>query len=281
MSKMSRRVVLKRILGCLGVSVVAGVGGPAYAALVEPHWLALERVTIRLTGLPPQAVGLRMALLSDLHLGPDVDQEQIARALDLVLDAAPDLVLLAGDFVSQSRAIPDCAAAVSRLRAPGGVFACLGNHDHWTAPERVTRALTGAGVTVLRNRAVEVVDGLWLAGVDDVWEEQEDLDAALVDVPPGAPVMLLAHEPEFADAVAADGRVALQLSGHTHGGQVRLPLIGPPILPYLGQRYPAGHYQVGQLQLYVTRGVGLISPAVRFNCRPEVTLMELRESGAA
>ena len=280
MSKITRRAVLKRILGCLGVSVTAGVGGPAYAALVEPQWLDLERVTIHLTDLSPAAEGLRVALLSDLHLGPQVDRDHVARAFDLALEAGPDLVLLAGDFVSQAEAISTCAEVVARLRAPGGVFACLGNHDHWTAPDQVAGALTGAGVTVLRNRAVEVADGLWLAGVDDVWEERADLDAALVDVPPGATVMLLAHEPEFADTVAADGRVTLQLSGHTHGGQVCLPLVGPPILPYLGRRYPAGRYQVGRLQLYVTRGVGLIFPPVRFNCRPEVTLVELRGSGA-
>jgi hypothetical protein len=281
MSKVSRRDVLKRMLGCLGVSVVAGVGGPAYAALLEPQWLALERVTIPVEGLPPAAQGLRLAFLSDLHLGPDVDRDHVNQAIDLALSAAPDLILLAGDFVSQSQAIPRCAALVSRLRAPGGVFACLGNHDHWTAPEQVATALADVGVRVLRNQAVEVMGGLWLAGVDDVWEEQADLDAALVDVPEDAVVVLLAHEPDFADAVAADGRVALQLSGHSHGGQVRLPLIGPPILPYLGQRYSAGRYRVGRLQLYVTRGVGLISPPVRFNCRPEVTLVELQGNSNA
>lgn len=279
MSRMSRRELLKRMLGCLGVSVVAGVGGPAYATLVEPRWLALEQVMVSMKGLSPEAEGLRLVLLSDLHLGPDVDREHVDRAVDLALDVEPDLILLAGDFVSEPQAIPACEDAVSRLRAPGGVFACLGNHDHWTAPDHVADALTEAGVEVLRNRAAEVVDGLWLAGVDDVWEEKADLDAALAPVPPGAPVVLLAHEPEFADEVAADGRVALQLSGHTHGGQVRFPLIGPPILPYLGRRYPAGLYQVGSLQLYVTRGVGLIAPPVRVNCRPEVTLVELRGAG--
>jgi predicted MPP superfamily phosphohydrolase len=247
-----------------------------YATLVEPRWLALERVTIPVAGLPSQAEDLQMVLLSDFHLGPDVDQEHVARAVRLALQVAPDLILIAGDFVSRAQAIPACAEEVSRLRAPGGVFACLGNHDHWTAPDQVAAAMTGAGVAVLRNRAVELLDGLWLAGVDDVWEQRADLDAALSDVPSHAQVTLLAHEPEFADAVAADGRVALQLSGHTHGGQVCLPLLGPPILPYLGRRYPAGHYHVGRLQLYVTRGVGLISPPVRFNCRPEVTLIELR-----
>jgi hypothetical protein len=127
----------------------------------------------------------------------------------------------------------------------------------------------------LRNEGLEVARGLWLAAVDDVWEGQADLDAALAGAPPGATAVLLAHEPDFADTVAADGRAALQLSGHSHGGQVRLPLLGPPVLPYLARRYPAGLYRAGRMQLYVTRGVGVIAPPVRFNCRPEVTVITL------
>jgi len=113
--------------------------------------------------------------------------------------------------------------------------------------------------------------------VDDVWERHADLEKALKGVPTGATVVLLAHEPDYADEVAADGRVSLQLSGHSHGGQVRLPFIGPPFLPYLGRKYPAGLYRVGEMWLYVNRGVGLVRPAVRFNCRPEVTLLRLRQ----
>jgi predicted MPP superfamily phosphohydrolase len=156
------------------------------------------------------------------------------------------------------------------------VLACLGNHDHWTDADAVAGALTDAGITVLRNAAREVADGLWVAAVDDVWERYADLEKALEGVPAGATVVLLAHEPDYADEVAADGRVSLQLSGHSHGGQVRLPFAGPLVLPYLGRKYPAGLYRVGEMWLYVNRGVGLVSPAVRFNCRPEVTVLRLR-----
>jgi hypothetical protein len=141
--------------------------------------------------------------------------------------------------------------------------------------------LTEAGITVLRNAAREVEAGLWVAGVDDVWEQHADLDDALAGVPAGAAVVLLAHEPDYADTVAADGRVGLQISGHSHGGQVRWPLFGPPILPYLATKYYTGQYQVGDMWLYVNRGVGLISPAVRFNCRPEVTFLTLRRAGSS
>jgi len=274
--RVSRRRFLRWTLTGVGATTLACLGGSAYAAWVEPRRLTLERVTLTLPGLPPHLEGLRLALLSDLHRGPCVEQEQIARAVEMSRAEAPDLVLLTGDFVYCSAAFAaSCAEELARLDPPGGVHACLGNHDHWTDPDRVASALEEAGVEVLRNRAVEVDDGLWVAGVDDVWERHADLETALADVPAGATIVLLVHEPDFADTVAADGRVTLQLSGHSHGGQVRLPLLGPPVLPYLGRRYPAGLYHVGPMQLYVTRGVGLIVPPIRFNCRPEVTLLEM------
>jgi len=158
----------------------------------------------------------------------------------------------------------------------GGALASLGNHDHWTDADTVAGALSDAGLTVLRNAAREVADGLWIAAVDDVWEQRADLDQALADVPASATVVLLAHEPDYADTVAAGGRVSLQLSGHSHGGQIRVPFVGPLVLPRLAHKYPAGLYRVSRMWLYVNRGVGLVRPAVRFNCRPEVTLLKLQ-----
>lgn len=276
MQRYSRRRFLQSTLFGLGAALAACVGSPAYGFLLEPGWLALEQVRVTLPGLASHLNGLRLALLSDLHRSARVGPELIGRAVDLALEAEAELILLAGDYVTGSATYADsCAEILSRLHAPAGVYACLGNHDHWTDPEAVAAALSLAGVRVLRNEGLEVVQGVWLAAVDDVWERQADLDAALAGAPPGATVILLAHEPDFADAVARDGRVMLQLSGHSHGGQVRLPLFGPPVLPYLGQRYPAGLYQVGRMQLYVTRGVGLITPPVRFNCRPEVTVLNI------
>ncbi len=274
---MSRRQFLRRALVGTAALSAATLGGAAYAALVEPGWLALERQDVALPGLPAALDGLRLTFFSDLHRGPYVTQEEIGQAVDLALHAEADYVLLGGDFVSESADfVASCAAELGRLAAQRTVYACLGNHDHWTDAQIVSRALSQAGVRVLRNEAVELADGLWVAAVDDVWEQHNDLDAALAAVPPGATVLLLAHEPDYADTVAADGRVALQLSGHSHGGQVRLPLLGPPILPYLAQRYSAGLYRVGEMQLYVSRGVGVGPPRVRFNCRPEITSLSLR-----
>jgi predicted MPP superfamily phosphohydrolase len=187
--------------------------------------------------------------------------------------------VLTGDYVSRSAEYASsCAQSLSPLVVRHRTLACLGNHDHWTDAERVAGALADAGVTVLRNAAREMADGLWVAAVDDVWEGHADLEGALQEIPDGATAVLLAHEPDYADRVAADGRVGLQLSGHSHGGQVWLPFIGPPFLPYLARKYPRGLYSVGGMRLYVNRGVGLIAPAVRFNCRPEVAALTLRSA---
>jgi len=275
----TRRRFLKLILGSTAAAGLSALGGASYATLVEPHWLALERVDAPLSGLPAGLDGFTIAQLSDLHRGAEVTQEDIAQAVELTLRQEADLIVLTGDYVSGSAEYArSCAEALSPLTASGDVLACLGNHDHWTNASNVAGALTDAGLTVLRNAAREVADGLWVAAVDDVWERCNDLDKALEGIPAGATVVLLAHEPDYADTVAADGRVSLQLSGHSHGGQVRLPFIGSPILPYLARKYPAGRYRVGDMWLYVNRGVGTISPAVRFNCRPEITLLTLQSS---
>jgi len=154
----------------------------------------------------------------------------------------------------------------------------LGNHDHWAAAWQVRRSLERAGIRELRNQG-----HLWqrararlaLVGVDDAWERQADWAAAREAVPPGVPAILLLHEPDFADQVAEMGVFSLQLSGHSHGGQVKLPGLGPLILPPYGAKYPEGRYQVGSLTLYTNRGLGMIMPQVRLFCPPEITVIEL------
>jgi predicted MPP superfamily phosphohydrolase len=259
---------------------LSALGGAGYSTLVEPYWLALRQVDVPIPDLPTNLNGFTIVQLSDLHRGPVMTQEDITQAVELALRQEADLIVLTGDYVSSSADYaPSCAEALSPLVASGGVLACLGNHDHWTNAAAVTGALTDVGITVLRNAAREVADELWVAAVDDVWEEHADLDKALERVPAGATVVLLAHEPDYADEIATDGRVSLQLSGHSHGGQVRLPFAEPLALPYLAQKYHSGQYRVDDMWLYVNRGVGMIRPAVRFNCRPEVTLLTLWISG--
>ncbi len=279
----SRRRFLKLLAAAGAQLVVLSGGGLAYAWRVEPDWLRVEQLDIPIVGLPAGLEGVRIAQISDLHAGPDLPPERLDSAMQTVAAMEPDLLVITGDWVTYDAddAFP-AAKMVARWTPPGGTYAILGNHDHWTHPERVAEAIQSAGHVLLRNSHTLISLGketLWLAGLDDVWERQQDLDAALAGIPDGAPIVLLVHEPDYADIVASDGRVALQLSGHSHGGQVRLPVLGSPVTPHLGTKYVSGLYQVrNRMWVYTNRGLGTVPPTVRFNCRPEITLITLRSA---
>jgi predicted MPP superfamily phosphohydrolase len=261
------------------VTGAAAAGTLADAVWWEPHRLVVERLSLTFPDLPPALDGLRLVHLSDLHCSLAVRPSEIRRAVTLANALAPDLVLLTGDYVTVgSRHADPCAAALSALRAPLGRYAVLGNHDHWAGADNVAGPLRSAGIPVLQNEALPVRRGgadLWLIGIDDAMVQRHDIPRAVRGAPPTAFKVALLHEPDLADEVARYP-VQLQLSGHSHGGQVRLPGIGAPVLPRLGRKYPIGLRQVGSLQLYTNRGVGRLPPPVRFNCPPEVTLITLR-----
>jgi predicted MPP superfamily phosphohydrolase len=262
----------------------------ADAALIEPNRPRLVRVDIALPRLPANFDGLTIAHLSDFHFDPYFSVTPIEAAIRLVNDVKPDIAVLTGDFVTlpllktratvmaATRQIEPCADLLRQLRAPLGIWAVLGNHDVFTHALHVETTLRHSGIQVLRNRAVSRErDGtrIWLAGVDDVLAGVDDLNRALHGVPAADAVILLVHEPDFADQVA-NYPVDLQLSGHSHGGQVRFPFVGPIYLPELGQKYPLGLRQIGRLKLYTNPGVGTLRIPVRWNCPPEVTLIRLR-----
>lgn len=282
---MGRRRFLGLMLGGTLGGGLAAVGGYTYVSRIEPRWLRVERVRVPIAGLPEALEGFTIALISDLHLYPYTRLEEIEAAVEVANALRPDLVVLGGDYVLETaHAIDDLAPALARLDARHGIAACVGNHDLWTDVDRVVAGLEREGIDVLRNASRTVVhEGarLTLAGLDDGWSGRPDLDLALDGVAPGTTVVLLNHEPDLADRYAHDGRVALQLSGHTHGGQVRLPGLGAPVLPKYGAKYVAGLYRTGELWVYATRGVGVIGPPVRFGCRPEVTHLTLTRSLAA
>lgn len=276
---MDRRTFLRLAAAGAATGAAAATLGAGWITMVEPNWFVVERVNVALPRLPARLDGLRVAQLSDLHISQYTTQADIARALALAMRQFPDLIVLTGDFIWRQAAqhAPDLIEPLRRLAAPLGVYAVLGNHDHWEGAAHVVDVVTQAGVVVLRNQSVRLDAGapLWLVGVDDVWERKHDLRSALAGLPDEACKLLLAHEPDYADR-AATFPVDLQLSGHSHGGQINLPHFGPPVLPYLGQEYPAGLYQVGSMALYTNRGIGVIAPPVRLNCPPEVTLLTLR-----
>jgi hypothetical protein len=277
--KMSRRGFLKALAQVvIGGSVAAG-GGYGYSRQVEPGWLTVERVQVPVKALKPALEGFKIVHMSDLHLHPYIQLEFVQKAVAMANALQPDLVVFTGDYVlERADSIFELAPALAALNPRFGIFTVLGNHDLWTDAEVVRTGLQQAGLPVLINEGITLSVGngpLYLAGLDDGWSGYPDLRAALDKLPAGAPTILLAHEPDLADDAALDGRVSLQLSGHTHGGQVRLPGIGAPILPRLGKKYDQGLHRVGEMYVYTTRGVGLIGPPIRFNCPPEITEITL------
>lgn len=258
--------------------------------LSEPWFPVLERATIRIPGLPRSFAGLRILHLSDLHHSTIVPRALIERAVAMGLAERPDLVALTGDFVSTERLQPGsgiayaepCAEALTAAASvPLGAFAVLGNHDYDTDPERVATSLATRGIRVLADENVLLERGgehLRLAGVADLWRAP-GRDAAVARALEGAredePVIALAHNPDQFPELAAAG-VSLTLSGHTHGGQVRLPGWGPLWVPSrFGARYAQGLVTEGGASLYVTRGVGTLGLPLRFACPAEVTILEL------
>jgi uncharacterized protein len=262
-------------------SALTALGATAYMTKLEPGWLKIERIRIPIQALPPAFDGFRIVQLSDIHQGNFTNKETIEHAVQIALDLSPDLIVLTGDYVLDVMDAAALHAIFSQLAMHGSVSAILGNHDHWMDAGWVRQVLADAGIFELQNTSQIITRGdqaIWLVGVDDIWEMQHDLSAALSNVPLGATTILLAHEPDYADEATLTNRITLQLSGHSHGGQVRIPGRGAPILPYLGQKYPYGLRQVGSMWLYTNRGVGEIPPAVRINCRPEVTEITLKRA---
>lgn len=274
----------------------AGAGGVAglavYAGEIGRHWLEVSHHDVRLPGLAPEFEGYRIAQLSDIHIDEFTEPFFVQEAVQRINALQPEAVLLTGDFVTHQLA-PEkfaegsawqCANILNGL-ACRQRYAILGNHDAMVGEALVGAALKDNGVTLLRNSYVPVERRgarLWVAGLDDALVGKPDLEAAIpVDIRNRGhePVILLCHEPDYADVVArqpAGQAVDLVLSGHTHGGQVRFPLIPPVQLPPLGRKYVEGWFRVGSMRLFVNRGLGTVGVPFRLNCPPEIALFTLR-----
>jgi len=267
----------------------AAVAITADATLVEPNRPRIVRKDLSLRRWPEALHGFTIAVLSDFHYDPFFSIHPLRAAIAMVNALNPDLIVLTGDFVSAplignavraASAAEPCAQLLKQLRAGLGLWAVMGNHDHGTDQRRVTRALQAVGIQVLANRSAAIErDGarFWLGGLNDVLSYTADVRKTLRPVPADEPVVMLVHEPDFADVVSRFA-VDLQISGHSHGGQVRLPFLPPLYLPSLARKYVWGLYQVGDLALYTNAGLGTVNLPVRWNCPPEITLLTLRRA---
>jgi len=270
---------------------MGAVAGSADAFLVEPRSVVVNRVEVHLRRLPEAFDGFTIAQLSDFHYDERFSAATIRSAVEIANKLQPNLTVLTGDFVTEpalaygrhvnrreaANTAEPCGALLNKLRADFGVMSVIGNHDGNADPERVKALLRDQGLPVMYDEAKAIErDGkrIWIAGLDDN-PDDTDIRPALRGIPENECVIVLVHEPDVADFIS-QYPVDLQLSGHSHGGQVRLPLIGPTYLPRLGRKYPQGLRRVGPLTLYTNVGIGTMGLPVRFNCPPEVTLVTLR-----
>lgn len=278
-----RRTMLKII----GAAFAAGALTLAWAVFVEPGRLVERHETLFLPSWPRELSGLKVAVVSDLHVGAPFMDERKMLDLRARIDAwRPDVVLIAGDLMvghepgARQVGPAEAAATLKGWTAPAGVWAVLGNHDWWTDGPGVTRALTENGVRVLSNQAVALDTSkgrLWLAGLDDAWTKKTDAAAALAQVTDDRPVVAFTHNPDVFPSMPA--RFSVVFAGHTHGGQVRLPLIGAPIVPSeYEQRYARGHVVEQGRHLFVTSGVGTSIFPIRLGVVPEVALVTLESA---
>lgn len=260
----------------------------AYARHVEPTWLELNTHPIPVRDLPAAFAGLRIVQMSDFHGSRNVSSNFLDEAVALAQAQQGEVIVLTGDFIHKGiQHIDRVARILGRLRAPMGVFAVLGNHDfsvrnalgfrrHKHLHRMVADALAGQGIRVLQNETQPLLQGdhvIYLTGVDDLWSRECDLDRAFVGLRPTVPRIVLAHNPWTIEHVG-DHRCDLMLSGHTHGGQVKLPVLGHVTLGPKGRRFASGLYKVRESWLYVNKGVGF-GFRVRYGVRPEVAVLTL------
>jgi predicted MPP superfamily phosphohydrolase len=283
--QVTRRALL---LGAGASTGLAGLG--AYSFAIERKRFEVTSQALYLPNLHPKLDGLRVVVMADLHCGPVNRPGDLRPALQLAAQCKPDLVLLPGDFVHLSGDYFAEAAELLSLLKPGisnGILMSWGNHDYWNEIERAYQTLSPLPLHLLRQQRLilspgrdfeESGPGLALVGLDDLWEGKPDLAQALRGLPAQQPRLVLCHNPDCAERLSG-GRVDLMLSGHTHGGQIRLPGMGTPVLPSrYGQKYASGLVAGPNYPVYVTRGLGVGGIPVRFGVRPEVTFIELRSS---
>jgi predicted MPP superfamily phosphohydrolase len=281
----SLMITRRQFLRASAVAAGFGVGVGLYTWRWEPHWLEVVERPLRVANLPAQLIGARLAQLSDLHIGPQVDDSYLVRAFKQVTDLAPEIVVYTGDFTSYEAGIFAHARRVfTHLpRGSRATFGVLGNHDYgpgWAHPEIADRiaALAGAvGVRILRNEVAEV-DGLQVVGLDDLWAHRFEPKHALAALDPRRASLVLSHNPDTADRPEWGEYAGWILAGHTHGGQCKPPFLPPPLLPVRNRRYTSGEFALpGGRRMYISRGVGHLL-RVRFNVRPEVTVFHLERA---
>jgi hypothetical protein len=278
----------------LTAGAYAAGGLALYAGEIARHWIQVSSRDVFLPGLPSAFDGFRIAQISDIHMHEYSEAFFVRDVVNRVNSLNPDAVFLTGDFVTAEFAPRkfaidagwQCAGILKQL-ACRQRYAVLGNHDCMIGADEVSAALTANDIPVLRNyyTPLERSGGrIWLAGIADPLQGSPDPEATIpasIRNLAHEPIILLCHAPDYVDdllSLPSGQAVSLMLCGHTHGGQVRLPLIGPMILPQMGRKYVEGWFRFGRLQMHVNRGIGTVGLPVRFDCPPEISMLTLRSA---
>lgn len=274
--KRMRIVVIAMLLFAAGLAM--------WAFFIEPNRLVTRQQTIEIDRWPTGLSGLKIAVLSDIHAGGRfIDERKLRLIVERTNQLQPDLIVIAGDYISGGRnhheMDPEAFAPILKgFRAPLGVYAVLGNHDWWFNGERVRSALETNGIKVLENQTARIETRgttFWLAGLSDLWTRPQRVQQTIEGIPEGEPIIAIAHNPDIFPQLPQ--RVSLLLAGHTHGGQVRFPIIGTVVhTSDFGDRYEAGHVFENGHHLFVTTGIGTSIIPVRFLVPPEIVLLTVK-----
>ncbi|MFZ3071858.1 MAG: metallophosphoesterase [Thermodesulfobacteriota bacterium] len=271
--------------------IKGGLAAGAAALTANAFWferenLTLEKVAVSVKGLPLEFDGFNICQITDVHHGPFISLEYVESVVKAANELSADAVVLTGDYVTDEAGyIAPVVKALSGIKSKYGIFAVLGNHDHRTDANKVSDELKNKGIRLLRNEGTHIdISGarICMAGVGDLMEDRPDAAKALSGADALTPRILLSHNPDYAGYMPKDMRVDLMISGHTHGGQVRVPFTGyAPYMPSRnGQKFTGGLVDLGHTRVYVSRGVGVVGLPVRVNCPPEITLITLERDGA-
>jgi uncharacterized protein len=279
--KLIKLILIRTIqIGLIGFLLIFSTS--VYAHKIEPNWVEVTQNEIELPKLDPVFNGYKIVQITDLHAGDGIDRAQLERVVETVNSQNPDLIVITGDHVSRKpRQHIELLDTLAKLHPRDRTISVLGNHDVFNDPTPIRTALDRVGITLLENSIYTINRDratLNIAGVGDVFAKDDKLDLVLAQLPTTGAAIMLAHEPDFADETAATGRFGLQLSGHSHGGQIRIPF-RKGYLPELAQNYPLGRYQVKEMVQYTSRGIGMIKIYARFNCRPEISVFNLVAKG--
>jgi uncharacterized protein len=270
---------IKKLIKKLSVLTIIGILFLIYCHL-ETRWIKTNRIVIHSVDVPASFNGKRIVFVTDIHHGPFFSIERVKTLVDRINRLQPDLIVMGGDYVHRDPIyIKPVFDELKQLNSKNGIYAVLGNHDHWEDPELTKEMMIRNGIKICDNKSYWVKigrDSLKIGGVGDLWEDSQLLDSTILDVKRTDFCILISHNPDYLENLKTD-LIDFTLSGHTHGGQMTFFGIWSPILPSVhGQKYRYGLKRFGNMQSYISSGIGTITPPLRFFCRPEIVSIELK-----